>query len=133
LEPGLVLRIARCRGKLEVEVRAARVAGVADEAHRLPGRELHTCEDGRLEVGEVAVRPREAVGRADREADAAVPLRQGPRLLDRAVGERVELGALGRGDVGGRVVVVGVPHTDDTCTARDREDVAIRVARCAEQ
>ena len=52
-----------------------------------------------------------------------------PGVQHRPVVERVERRALGRGDVGGRVVVVGVRDGDDRRAAADREDVRART-RC---
>src|SRR5436190_10101120 len=71
LEPGLVLRVGRRRLELEMEVRPCGVAGRADEPDLRPRRERDAVDDGRVEDGEMAVRPRLAVLRANRHADAA--------------------------------------------------------------
>src|SRR5262245_45327144 len=57
LEPRLLLWVRGRRGELQMEVRAGRVAGLADEAYLGARREHRACGDGRVEIGQVAVRP----------------------------------------------------------------------------
>src|SRR5436309_4046142 len=118
LEPGLVLRVRGCRLELEMEVRPGRVAGLADQTHRVAGLELGPLGHGRVEIREVAVRPRLAVGGLDREAGATA-LVPAPGVLDGAVRKGEEGRALRRDDVGGRVVVVPVRYRDDGGAAAD--------------
>ena len=66
---------------LVVEMRACCAAGRSDEADGSAGREGRARLDRRVEVGEVAVGPGEAVDGGDREADPASPRhRQADRL-----------------------------------------------------
>ena len=60
-------------------------------------------------------------------------LGDGPGFDDDRVGEGIERGAQGRGDVDGRVVVVGVRGEHQAGAAADREDVAARIGRRGEQ
>src|SRR5262249_38589280 len=100
------------------------------EADLRAGGERRSGHDVRVDVGEVAVRPLAAVLRGEREADAAARVVR-PGALDDAVGQRVDRRALGRGDVGGRVVVVRVADADEAGAAADGEDVAGAVVRGA--
>ena len=96
--------------------------GRADEADRLAGGSWAPGVTAGSRIGEVAVRPGLPVGGLHREAGAAARV-PAPGVEDGPVGERVERRALGRGDVGGGVVVVGVRDGDDRRAAADREDV----------
>src|SRR5918994_1734268 len=67
LKPGHLLRIAR-RAKPEVEVRAGRAAGRADEPDPLAGGQGRSRDEPRVAVREVAVDPLEPVQRPQHEA-----------------------------------------------------------------
>ena len=124
---------AVARLELEMEVRAGGVAGRADEADRLAGRELGAGDDVRVEHREMAVRPHLAVEGPERQADAAARVGRAPGAHDDRVRERVERRAHRRRDVDGGIVVVGVRGGDEAGAAADREDVARAVRRRAER
>ena len=119
--------------ELEVEVRAARVPGGADEPDRLSRGQHRSRLDCRVDVGHVAIGPDEPVAGADRHAKAAAGIRGPPDALDDGVRERVLRRTLGCGDVDSRIVMVRVRGGDDAWTASDREDVAAAVRRRVEQ
>src|SRR5262249_43375204 len=85
-------------------------------------RERRTHSHRRVEVGEVAVRPRLAVRRLHGEAGAAA-LVPAPREENRAVREGVERRAFRGDDVGGRGGVVVGRYREDGGAAADGEDV----------
>src|SRR6266568_4978871 len=89
LEPGLLLGPGGRRLELKMEVRTARIARMPDEPDLLAGGELRAVDDGRREIGEVAVRPDLAVG-AKGEADPAARVGLLPGVEDSGVRQRVD-------------------------------------------
>ena len=81
----------------------------------------------------MAVRPRLAVARVHRQADAARRVGHRPRPDDDRVFQRVDRRAERGRDVDRRIVVMGVRGADDAGAAADGEHVAGRVLRAGEE
>src|SRR2546423_6599432 len=86
LEPRQALRVDGLRIELEMEVRAARVAGHPDQADFLPRREPGSGHDARVERGEMAVRPGLSVGPQQREPESTARIGVRPGALVGRVG-----------------------------------------------
>ena len=99
----------------------------------MPAARVAPAGDGRVEVGQVAVRPALPVRGRHRQPDAAASARVHVRPLDRCVRERVDRCSLGSRDVGGGIVVVVVRDRDHGGAASDREDVGAVVGRRGQQ
>ena len=117
-----------------MEVRPGRVAGRADEARpagrptsEAPGTTFGSSTE-RWQYVQTWPSKARSVKPMPQRGSGAVQARSDDRVR-----ERVERGARGRGDVDGRIVVVGVRGEDLARAAADREDVAARVRRRAEE